>query len=325
MNKTLIIAFVSILAISAFGFISLKENSHNVRAQQDALTLFKQFKMKYNKRYADPDFESYRFGVFSENLEVIKTDSTFGITQFMDLTSAEFSEQYLTLKVNKNQDNSKIYKPKDDVEIKEIDFTTLGKVTPVKDQGRCGSCYAFSTTGAIESALLISGVGEANTLSLSEQEIVDCVKEPEYNQLGGCQDGYMDESFKYIIKNKISKAADYPYTAVEGKCKDTSSFEKYAISSYVDVPSGDCKALLTALQDHPVSVAIDAKNLQYYTSGVYSNCSDNLTHAVLLVGYSSSALKLKNSWGTQFGENGYFRLAVGNTCGVCNAASFPVL
>ncbi|KAL4434888.1 hypothetical protein ABPG74_021227 [Tetrahymena malaccensis] len=325
MKKTLLITLISVLAFSTIGYLSLQENSQNVRAQQDALILFKQFKKNYNKKYADPDFESYRFGVFSENLEILKTDSTFGITQFMDLTTAEFSEQYLTLKVNKDLKKGQIYQANDDVEIKEIDYTTLGKVTPVKDQGRCGSCYAFSTTGAIESALLISGVGEANTLSLSEQEIVDCVKEPEYNQLGGCQDGYMDESFKYIIKNKISKAADYPYTAVEGKCQDTSSFQKYAISSYVDIPSGDCKALLTALQERPISVAVDAKNLQFYTSGIFSNCSDNLTHAVLLVGYSSSSLKIKNSWGPYYGENGYIRLALGNTCGVCNAASYPVL
>lgn len=96
-------------------------------------------------------------------------------------------------------------------------------VTKVKNQGQCGSCWAFSTIGAVESALLISGQGNRETFNLAEQELVDCAKQPKYDS-DGCNGGWMVEGFKYVIDNKISQTSDYPYTAEDGKCKNTSSF-----------------------------------------------------------------------------------------------------
>nr|CAD55808.1 phospholipase A1 [Tetrahymena thermophila] len=320
MNKTLILALVVVLALTATTLVAFHNHSHNIRVDQDPATLFKQFKQTYNKKYADATFETYRFGVFTQNLEIVKTDSTFGVTQFMDLTPAEFAQQFLTLHEKVN--STEVYRAQG--EATEVDWTAKGKVTPVKNQGSCGSCWAFSTIGAVESALWIAGQGEQNTLNLAEQEQVDCAKSPKYDS-EGCNGGWMVEGFKYIIDNKISQTANYPYTAKDGKCKDTSSFKKFSISKYAEIPQGDCNSLNSALEQGPISVAVDATNFQFYTSGVFKNCKANLNHGVLLVANVDSSLKIKNSWGPSWGEKGFIRLAAGNTCGVCNAASYPIV
>lgn len=134
----------------------------------------------------------------------------------------------------------------------------------------------------------------------------------------------MVEGFKYIIDNKISQTKNYPYVAKDQKCKDTSSFVKYAITKYAEIAEGDCDSLNAALQQGPISVAVDASNFQFYSKGTFSNCKANLNHGVLLVANVDNTLKIKNSWGSSWGEKGYIQLAAGNTCGVCNAASYPI-
>lgn len=319
MNKSLIFAFVGVLALTATAFVALHHSSHHVRGNEDAAALFKQFKQTYGKRYADPTFETYRLGVFTQNLATVKTDSTFGITQFMDLTTSEFAEQYLTMVKKENTNATQFV----GVATTEVDWTAEGKVTPVKNQGQCGSCWAFSTIGAVESALLINGQGEVDTLNLAEQELVDCAVQPKYDS-DGCNGGWMVEGFKYIIDNKISQTANYPYVAKDQKCKDTASFQKYAISKYAEVPEGDCASLNAALEQGPVSVAVDASNFQFYVKGVFNNCKTNLNHGVLLVANTNDSLLIKNSWGPNWGQKGFIQLATGNTCGVCNAASYPI-
>lgn len=239
----------------------------------------------------------------------------------MDLTPAEFSEQYLTLYKKQNSTTKFVA---EGVAASEVDWTANNKVTDVKNQGQCGSCWAFSTIGAVESALLISGQGNRETLKLAEQELVDCAKQPKYDS-DGCNGGWMVEGFKYVIDNKISQTHDYPYTAKDGKCKDTSSFQKYAISKYAEINKGDCNSLNAALTNGPISVAVDATNFQFYSQGIFKNCKANLNHGVLLVANTNSALKIKNSWSAAWGEAGYIRLAPGNTCGVCDAASYPIV
>ncbi|KAL4439332.1 hypothetical protein ABPG74_016995 [Tetrahymena malaccensis] len=312
-NKLFAVAGLTLLAACTCCTILLCKSHHNIQNDEDIQALWSAFKTNYNKKYADPDFEHYRIQVFTENLKTIENNcENYGITQFMDLTQEEFKETYLTLKVKEGFEASVVTEFNDSNV--EIDWTLKGAVTPVKNQGQCGSCWSFSTTGAVEGALFLS---THKLVSLSEQYLVDCSK----NSNEGCNGGLMDNAFDFIAQNGIPTEGSYPYKAVEGSCKMTSG--PYKISSHTDIK--DCNDLLNKLQNQPISIAVDATNFQFYTKGIFSKCGSKLDHGVLLVGYSSQEKywKVKNSWGTSWGENGYIRLAAGNTCGICKMASFP--
>jgi len=133
----------------------------------------------------------------------------------------------------------------------------------------------------------------------------------------------MDNAFKYIIANGITTEDKYPYKPSDGKCKTAGG--DFKIKSFKDVAAGDVNDLAASVAQQPVSIAVDAENFQFYDSGVFSDCSDSLDHGVTLVGYTADAWIVKNSWGESWGEKGFIRLKRGNTCGLANAASYPVL
>ena len=211
----------------------------------------------------------------------------------------------------------------------EVDWTTKNAVTPVKNQQRCGSCWAFSTTGSVEGAYAIAS---GTLTSLSEQDLVSC----DHNGDQGCNGGLMDNAFKWIESNGLCTEDDYPYTSgsgITGTCKTTCK-PAVTITGFTDVPQQDETALQSALAQQPVSVAIEADKsaFQLYKSGVLdsASCGTKLDHGVLAVGYGTDSAsgqdywKVKNSWGATWGESGYIRMVRGkNMCGIAMSASYP--
>jgi C1A family cysteine protease len=222
-----------------------------------------------------------------------------------------------------------------------IDWTTKGAVTGVKDQGQCGSCWSFSATGAMEGAYF----NKHNKLeSFSEQNFVDCDNRSNGGSDLACNGGLMDSAFSWAKKNGgVCSEADYPYTSGTTKKAGTCNTKCTKVansgpSKYVDVATNSDSAMMSALALNPVSVAIEAdtSSFQLYKSGVYSSaCGHNLDHGVLAVGYGTDGgkdfYKVKNSWGTGWGEKGYIRFARGGSmpkegqCGILSGPpSYPV-
>jgi C1A family cysteine protease len=202
----------------------------------------------------------------------------------------------------------------DDIIVGDIDWTTQGAVGPVKNQGSCGSCWAFSSTGALEA---LSKIAYGTLKSFSEQQLVDC--SGKYGNQG-CNGGLMTSSFNFVKDNGIVEDSQYPYVAVQQTCKIPTG--PFKISGFTEVK--DCNTQATALNSRPISVAVDATNWSTYKSGIFNNCGTRLNHGVLLVGITDQYWRIKNSWGTAWGESGYIRLARGNTCGVCNMSAYPL-
>merc|ERR1712072_594782 len=213
-----------------------------------------------------------------------------------------------------------------------IDWVAKGAVTPVKNQKHCGSCWAFSATGALEGAYFVAS---GKLVSLSEEDLVQCDTAHDH----GCRGGLMDNAFNFVEKNGIASEADYPYTSgygVTGSCKsDLEHRPVVTIESYTDVPSGGENALKAAASKQPVAIAIEADKsaFQLYSGGVLDNpgCGQQLDHGVLLVGYGTDSgkdyWKVKNSWGASWGEQGYIRMVRGaNKCGIADGPpSYPTV
>jgi KDEL-tailed cysteine endopeptidase len=223
-----------------------------------------------------------------------------------------------------------------------INWVEKGGVTPVKDQGQCGSCWSFSTTGALEGAYYVS---TQKLLSFSEQQLVDCDSFKNGGKDHGCNGGLMDNAFSWIQKNEgLCKEENYPY--VSGTTKTAETCQKTCInednskiSSFVDVPPSSDSDMMHAISKQPVSIAIqaDQKEFQLYKSGVFTGpCGTKLDHGVLVVGYGTLSGEdyylVKNSWSSQWGDDGYIKLGRGKQynngdgqCGLLLEGSYPLL
>ena len=239
-----------------------------------------------------------------------------GINQFSDLTQEEFINFYL------GEKNSAIPMLEDEPVnagfAGEIDWRTKGIITAVKNQGKCGSCWAFAATAAHET-YQVKTHGRPNTISLSEQQLVDCATGSPYDNQG-CNGGFGARALEYIKDFGQTVTAQYPYVAVNQPCQVPTGV--YRIFGVAEIAG--CEEIEATIQRTPMAVRVDASNWQTYASGIFENCATGLNHAVFLVGSSETAWTIKNSWSNSWGEDGFIRLKKGNTCGVCFGPSFPI-
>jgi len=303
------------------------------------------FKKKFNKKYESKEQEAKRRGVFESTMQYIEKsnankENTFklGLNQFSDLLVDEWSSAYFGMKPpTAAMYGNAPYLGRHEVANvtlpASVDWSTKGAVTAIKNQGQCGSCWSFSATGAMEGAYEIAN---GKLISLSEQQLVDCG-----SSFGeqGCNGGLMDGAFGYAQKNGMCTETDYPYDAKSGKCQASSCTKAWGpdtVSGYKDVSTDDKMALMSAVAQQPVSIAIEADKMifQSYQSGVLSGmCGSQLDHGVLVVGYGTldgeDYWKVKNSWGETWGMEGYVLLKRGKTgageCGILSQPSYPVV
>jgi C1A family cysteine protease len=342
MNKLVILALAA-LAISTSAFYNFNNRKTTVKSDVPAaiLSAFNLWKNTHSKAYNTVEENLYRLKVFYQNFLSLKTHQetsySVGLNRFADLTSEEFVIKYTGYRYEANRArNTNTQTSLGQQPPASVDWVKQGAVNGVKNQQSCGSCWAFSAVGAFESA---GKIASGTLYSLSEQQLVDCSTKQGNH---GCNGGLMDYAFTYIqLFGGLEGENDYPYKAADQPCKeDATKLAPVKVLSFVDVPQNDCGQLQSAIVKGPVSVAIAANAIQFYTTGVFTNkfCGTGLNHGVVAVGYGHDAASsndfwlVRNSWGKTWGEDGYIRMYRGpniqaktGICGICMDPSYPVV
>jgi len=313
MNKFILL--LALVAISSAAF-----------TDKEAFSEFLKFQEKYNKKYSSLKEYMARFEIFKRNLNKLSNTNaksyTIGVTQFFDMTTQEFRKKYLNLNMDvvKTIKFKKVNAPKTNDAPEEWNWIEQKAVGPVKNQGSCGSCWAFSTVENVEGMFYMK---YKEQVILSEQELVDC----DTND-GGCDGGLMENAFTWLMDNGgLVSEEDYPYTATVGTCKYDKSKIVAKVDNYVLLDTDDEEAIKEyCYKTGPLAIALNADSLQWYWGGIieadeYECDPQGLNHAVLLAGWGVEAgtpyWLVRNSWGKSWGEDGNFRIYRGKgTCGI---------
>nr|CAB16316.1 cysteine proteinase precursor [Vicia sativa] len=308
----------------------------------DLLTTEKKFKLfmkDYSKKYSTTEEYLLRLGIFAKNMvkaaehQALDPTAIHGVTQFSDLSEEEFERFYTGFKGGFPSSNAAggVAPPLDVKGFPEnFDWREKGAVTGIKTQGKCGSCWAFTTTGSIEGANFLA---TGKLVSLSEQQLVDCDNKCDITKTScdnGCNGGLMTTAYDYLMEaGGLEEETSYPYTGAQGECKFDPNKVAVRVSNFTNIPADENQIAAYLVNHGPLAIAVNAVFMQTYVGGVSCPliCSKRrLNHGVLLVGYNAegfSILRLrkkpywtiKNSWGEQWGEKGYYKLCRGH--GMC--------
>ncbi|KAJ1435606.1 hypothetical protein B484DRAFT_445987, partial [Ochromonadaceae sp. CCMP2298] len=318
--KIMIYQTVLALALAATGSATLftKEAAH-------AKYMWEAFKSEYRREYQTMEEETQRFGFFFDNMKAADErneaelkaggSAVHGITKFSDLSQAEFRSRYLTadikMKTDKKQPPATTKPPKTDAGL--VDWTGI-YTTPLKDQGYCGSCWAFSATEQIESDSMRT---LGTSYILSPEQITQCD-----DTSFGCSGGWTESAYAYVKRaGGMETEANYPYTSyqgVTGSCKSKDADFVVGLTGFNTI-TGESNMAAYVQTTGPLSVCLDANTWNSYTGGIMSVCGQSVDHCVQAVGVDVGGgyWKVRNSWGTSWGESGFILLAYGaNTCDI---------
>ena len=328
-TKILLLSIIAITGAALF-FTSQVGQSTNDLSRQVQVAQFASFRNEFGRQYSSVVELEYRFGVFQSNQETIESHNadttssyTLEVNEFADLTYEEFAAKYLGAN-EELSGNARCEKTGNDSFVfddeKEVDWVKAGVVHPVKNQAACGSCWAFAATAALESAYAI--FKDQKNLDLSEQELVDCSRKYGNN---GCSGGLMHFAYDYILDKGINCGKKYPYTAKNGQCKtEISGTGPHKLTGCRQIPVG-VDNIVAPTRKQPVAVAFHVQDdFRFYKTGVYNpkGCTSHPNHAVTVVGFKLDHeipyLHIKNSWGTQWGNAGFFNMSMGKGRGTCN-------
>ncbi|XP_021911524.1 papain-like [Carica papaya] len=321
--------------LSSGDFSIVNYSQDNLISTERFIQLFESWMLKYNKIYKNIDEKIYRFEIFKDNLKYIdetnKKNNSYwlGLNVFADLSNNEFKEKYIgSIAPNYTAAELSYDEVLNEgaVNIPEyVDWRQKGAVTPVKQQGSCGSCWTFSAVATIEGIIKIR-TGYLN--EYSEQELLDCDR-GSY----GCRGGFPSSALQLVTRYGIHYRNVYPYEGVQRYCR---SSQKGPIAAKIDgvrqVPQYNEGALIQAIAYQPVSVVLESagRAFQLYRGGIFEGpCGNRVDHAVTAVGYGPNYILIKNSWGTGWGEKGFIRIRRGTrnpygVCGLYSNSCYPV-
>jgi len=330
--KTSLIAITAALAVVAGVMYFTGPTKTSLGVPTPVYDAWVHWKQKNGKSYGTNSEEDYRLHVYSNNyVEVMRISqehpsTVFELNRFADLPSDEFARIYTGLmKPTVLQARKTVRLNESDLK-DEVNWVTKGAVAAVKDQGHCGSCWAFSAVSSIETANYLQKNMSA-VPTYSEQQLVDCAG-GEYHNLG-CRGGLFDYAFTYVQDHSLQTEDDYPYRGTDNTCRSGEGVG--TVTDFTDVEHMSAPQLRAALNQQTVSVAIQADQsvFQFYKSGVLTSsaCGTQLDHAVLAAGYGNEDgedyFLVRNSWGPSWGDNGYIKIGADNTCGILQSPSYP--